>query len=374
MKREAVNRTVIILMVLFISALFFSMIRHFILALFLASLASAMLHPVYRRLLRWFRGRRHPAAMVSLLVLVFCVLLPLVGLMGIVTAQAIKVGNAVTPWVEQQVEEPDALFSRLKALPVLDRIAPYQEEIIKKAGELVGAVSGFLINKLSAVTLGTLNFLFMTLVLLYAMYFFLMDGRALVDRILFYLPMEDRDKERMLERFTSVTRASLRGTAVVGILQGGLAGVAFAVVGIPSAVFWGVIMVVLSIIPAVGSALVWVPAAIVLAASDHVAKGVGLALFCGLVVGTLDNLLRPILVGKETRMHELMIFLATLGGIFMFGVAGFVIGPIIAALFITAWEIYGESFGEVLQEVGPSTGAQNGGPDATTPRDATHPG
>jgi len=352
MKRETVSKTVLVLMVLFISALFLSMIRSFFLALFLAGLFSALLQPVYRRLLRWFRGRRSAAALVSLALLILFVLLPLAGLMGIVTAQAIKVGNSVTPWVEQQIREPDALFHRLNSLPVLDRLTPYREEILQKAGELVGSVSGFLIHKLSAATLGTVNFLFMTFVLLYAMYFFLRDGKALVDRMLYYLPMEDRDERRMLERFTSVTRATLKGTAVIGILQGVLAGAAFAVVGIPSAVFWGLIMVVLSIIPAVGSALVWVPAALVLAVSGHVVKGVGLALFCGVVVGSLDNLLRPALVGKDTRMHELMIFLGTLGGIMMFGVVGFIIGPIVAALFLTVWEIYGESFRDILPAAG----------------------
>jgi predicted PurR-regulated permease PerM len=351
MKRETVNTTVLLLVVFFISALFLSMIRSFFMALFLAALFSALIHPVYRRFLRWFRGRRSLAALLSLVLLILFVLLPLTGLMGIVTAQAIKVGNSVTPWVEQQIREPDILFNKLQALPVVDRIVPYREEIIKKAGEMVGSVSGFLINKLSSATLGTMQFFFMLFVLLYSMYFFLMDGKALVEKILFYLPLHDQDEKRMLERFTSVGRATLKGTAVIGILQGGLAGAAFAVAGIPSAIFWGLIMVVLSIIPAIGSALIWVPAVIVLAVSGHMAKAIGLALFCGLVVGTLDNLLRPILVGKDTQMHELMIFLGTLGGIFMFGVAGFIIGPIIAALFLTAWEIYGESFRDFLPAV-----------------------
>jgi predicted PurR-regulated permease PerM len=120
------------------------------------------------------------------------------------------------------------------------------------------------------------------------------------------------------------------------------------VVGIPSAVFWGVIMVVLSILPGIGTALVWIPAAIFLGVAGHVAKAVGLVVFCGLVVGSLDNFLRPILVGKDTQMHELLIFFGTLGGIFMFGVVGFIIGPIISALFITAWDIYGVSFRDYL--------------------------
>jgi len=137
-----------------------------------------------------------------------------------------------------------------------------------------------------------------------------------------------------------------------GILQGGLAGFAFWVVGIPSSVFWAAIMTVLSIIPGIGTALVWGPAAIILAASGHIAKGVGLAVFCAIVVGSIDNLLRPKLVGKDTQMHELMIFFGTLGGIVMFGVMGIIIGPIVAALFVTIWDIYGVVFADILPDVG----------------------
>ncbi len=216
---------------------------------------------------------------------------------------------------------------------------------------MVGSISGFLINSLSSATVGTMNFLFMTFVLLYAMYFFLMDGKKLVRQALYYLPLEDRDEQLLLARFTSVARATLKGTAVIGVLQGALSGLAFAVVGIPSAVFWGVIMTILSILPGIGTALVWVPAAVILGASGHYGKAVGLVAFCSLVVGSLDNLLRPALVGKDTQMHELMIFLSTLGGIVMFGVVGFIIGPIIAALFLSVWEIYGVMFADVLPGV-----------------------
>jgi predicted PurR-regulated permease PerM len=133
---------------------------------------------------------------------------------------------------------------------------------------------------------------------------------------------------------------------------------AFAVAGIPSAAFWGTIMTVLSIIPGIGSALVWAPAAIILAATGNVAKAVGLAAFCVVVVGSLDNFLRPILVGKDTKLHELMIFFGTVGGIMMFGVVGFIIGPIVAALFITLWDMYGVAFDDLLPATGraPSDG------------------
>jgi predicted PurR-regulated permease PerM len=206
----------------------------------------------------------------------------------------------------------------------------------------------FLVNSLSAGAIGTVNFIFMFFVFLYVSYFFLIDGKLLLDRILLYLPLEDMKEQRLLDRFTSVTRATLKGTALIGVLQGTLAGIAFAVVGIEAAVFWGTVMTVLSIIPAIGSALVWVPAAIILAAGGSYLKAIGLTLFCGLIVGSLDNVLRPRLVGKDTQMHELMIFFGTLGGIAMFGLIGFIVGPIIAALFVTIWEIYGEVFKEFL--------------------------
>jgi len=207
------------------------------------------------------------------------------------------------------------------------------------------------VGGLSQATLGTANFLFMTFVFLYTMYFFQMDGDKLVRKILYYLPLGNDDESLMMEKFTSVTRATLKGTLLIGILQGGLAGAAFAVAGIDNAVFWGTVMAVLSIIPSVGSALVWGPAAIFLIMQGSVASGVGLLIFCGVVVGSLDNVLRPILVGKDTKMHELMIFFGTLGGIMMFGISGIFIGPLVASLFVTIWELYGLAFSEYLPEV-----------------------
>jgi predicted PurR-regulated permease PerM len=155
----------------------------------------------------------------------------------------------------------------------------------------------------------------------------------------------------MLRKFTSVTQAMVVGTLLIGILQGALAGTAFAIAGVPNAVFWGTVMAVLSIIPGVGSALVWVPASIILIVQGSFGAGLGLLLFCMLVVGSVDNLLRPVLVGKHTDMHELMIFFGTLGGLFTFGMAGLLIGPLIASLFITIWEIYGEAFKDSLPAV-----------------------
>jgi predicted PurR-regulated permease PerM len=276
---------------------------------------------------------------------------PLAGLLGIVANQAVKIGTAAKPWIEHQISEPGTLSQSLQSLPFYETIEPYRNQIISKAGELVGSTSGFIIEKLTSATMGTFNIIVGVFIMLYCMFFFLIEGDRILEKILYYLPLEDHDERRILDKFTSITRATIKGTLVIGVLQGGLAGLAFAVLGIPSAVFWGTVMAVLSVIPSVGSALVWFPAVIYLVTTGHIAKGIGLFVFCAFVVGSLDNLLRPKLVGKDTQMHELMILFGTLGGIFMFGMVGIIIGPIIAGLFVTVWEIYGIAFQDVLPEV-----------------------
>lgn len=343
------SKTSLLLLALFISILFFSMIRQFLIAILLAGIFSAMFQPFYRRFLKWFKGRRNLSSAMTLVTICLIVILPLFLLFGIVTAQAIKISDEVEPWVAHQIEEPSGFTDFFRALPFYDYFAQYKDLILQKAGEMVGSISGFLIENLAQVTRSTITFIFLFFVFLYTMFFFLKDGKLLLDRILFYLPLASHDEERLLERFTSVSRATIKGTLVIGVIQGGLAGVAFWAVGIDGSVFWGVVMSFLSVIPAVGSAVVWIPAVIILAALGQFLKAVLLMIFCGLLVGSVDNFLRPIMVGRDTRMHELLIFFGTLGGISLFGIIGFIIGPIVAALFVTIWEIYGETFKEYLE-------------------------
>jgi len=351
MNQDNVNKSVLVLMVVCVSALFFSMIQQFLMAIFLAGLFSALARPVYRRLNILFKGRRHLASLTTLLMMIIVVLIPMFFFIGIVVGQAIDVGQAVVPWIRHNLAQPDMLTEYLQRLPFFEYLEPYRELILEKAGQLVGTISNWIVAALSQATLGTAYFFFMTFVFLYTMYFFQMDGGKLIDKILYYLPLNSDDESLMLNKFTSVTRATLKGSLVIGVLQGGLAGIAFAVVGVDNAVFWGAVMGLLSTIPSIGSALVWFPAAVILIMQGSVTAGLGLMAFCGLVVGSLDNVLRPILVGKDTRMHELMIFFGTLGGIMMFGIAGIFIGPLIASLFITIWELYGIAFDDYLPEV-----------------------
>lgn len=353
MKRETVSRFVILCLVLIVSFIFISMIWNYLMAMFLAAITAALLYPLYQRLINWFGGRKTLASMVTIIIFLLIIILPLGGLLGIITAQAIHVGQSVTPWIESHLNQTENISSLLEKLPYSDYLLEHQDEILQKLGQMVGSISRFLIDSLSAFTLMTVQFIFMTFIFLYTLFFFFIDGEEILHKILYYLPLEDKEEQLLLHKFTSVTRATIKGTAVIGIIQGGLAGIAFAVLGINSAVFWGTIMTVLTIIPLIGASLVWIPASIILIAGGATAQGVGLAIFCAVVATGSDNILRPRLVGKDTEMHELLIFFGTLGGLAMIGIVGFIIGPIIAALFITLWEIYGKVFKELLPDVGP---------------------
>ncbi len=352
MQHTKINKLILLVLVFLISAIFIFMIRPFLMALLLAGIFSAMAQPAYHKITRALGERPRVASLVILALFCLVILLPLSGLVGIITAQALKVAASIRPQVQQLIDQPAAFSEYLQKIPFYEEIVPYRDEIIAKAGEWASSATLFLVDFLSEKAVGTVSFIFMFFIFLYTSYFFLIEGRKLLNRMLYYLPLEDTKERRLMERFTSVTRATLKGTAVIGVLQGGLAGVAFAVVGIDAAVFWGTVMSLLSIIPGLGSALIWLPAAVILAIGGNYIKAVGLTLFCSIVVGSLDNLLRPRLVGKDTKMHDLLIFLGTLGGIAFFGLVGFIIGPIIAALFVTVWEIYGEAFRDILPGAG----------------------
>jgi len=360
MKRELINKSVLLALVLLISAVFLDMIQQFLMPMFMAGLFSAMLKPAHRWLTAKIGGRDNLASILVIIAIIFLVLAPLGVLIGVVVGQAISVSQSVTPWVQAFIDEPTAITAYMEKLPYYHDLLPYRAVIIEKAGMIVGNISSFLINSLSSVTKLTVTAVFSSVIMLYIMFYFLTMGEVLLRKILYFLPLHDRDEQRLLRRFTSVTAATLKGTLIIGAIQGFICGLAFAVAGIQGPVFWGTVMAVLSIIPAFGTAIVWLPALIILALQGNFI-GVGiLAVLCGALAGNLDNVLRPRLVGKDTEMHDLFVLFGTLGGISMFGILGIILGPIIAALFITIWEIYGKVFEAYLPDVGPlfSSGAQ----------------
>lgn len=348
MEQKLVNRGVLVLVLIAISALFFSVVRPFIQTIFVAALFAALFTPLYRRILKRVGSRRSLASALTILTILLFVVVPVGFIFAAFVSQASDIANTATPWIRQQLATPGQITAMLEGLPFYNVVEPYREVALARLGDFANYLSGWLLNLFQSATLGTFKSLLTSLIVLYTMFFFLVDGDRLLYYLLYYLPLNDEDEKKLLSRFTSVTRATLKGTAVIGFLQGGLAGIALWLAGIPSALFWAICMMLLSVVPGVGTAIVWIPAVIYLIVGGQYLTALLVGLFCAVVVGTVDNVLRPRLVGNDTQMHELMIFFSTLGGLLMFGFMGFVIGPIIAALFVTVWELYGDEFKDWL--------------------------
>lgn len=346
MSEERRRKVFVIILLVVISAIFVMMIRRFLLTILLGAIFSGLAYPLYKRLFKIFRGRKIVASLSTLLILILIIVIPLLAFLGVLVSQTIQITEAVTPWIQEQIKDQGDIANFLRKIPGSARLEPYREELITKSGQLVGIVGNFLVNSVRTATTRTITFFFHFFLLLYAMFFFLMDGERILNKFLSYLPLSPTDEKTLIDTFLSVSSATIKGTIIIGIVQGALAGLALFVAGIKGAVFWGTLMTLLSIIPGLGTALVWVPASIYLVASGSVIEGVVLALFCAAVVGSVDNVLRPRLVGRNIRMHDLLVLLATIGGILLFGLLGFIIGPIMAALFITIWEIYGVVFAD----------------------------
>ena len=351
MTKETIIRLTLIGLLFFITALFLKMIEQFLLAIFMAALLSAVIKPLHSRLIVLLKGRSTLATVLTLLGIILLLVIPLSILATMMVGQAIIIGQSVTPWVQSFIDQPSSAAHWLEKLPFYHEFLPYRDVILRKAGELVGTLSTFFINTLTDFSRVTINALFSAIIMFYVMFYFLNMGNLLLEKVLYFLPLDDCSERRLLRRFTSVTRATLKGTVIIGLMQGTVCGLAFVICGIEGPIFWGSLMAVSSIIPAVGTALVWFPALLVMLLTGRYLDAAVLLILCGIVAGNLDNLVRPRLVGKDTEMHDLFVLFGTLGGLSMFGLPGIIIGPIVTALFITLWEIYGEVFREYLPKV-----------------------
>jgi len=347
------QRAFLLLLVLSISVLFVQMVKDFLLAVFLAAIFAGMSYPLFRRLRYRLGGRENLASILTIVLLFLGVVLPLTIFLAFVVSESVALSQGIGEWVRSEPDRLGQLRAWASRLPMVGGMVPNSEELVTTLGELAGRMGPMLAGKLAAVGRGTLSFVFQLFVCLYAMFFFLVDGQSLLRQILYYIPLGAAQEDKLLERFVSVSRATIKGSLLIGIIQGSLAGVAFWVADVPAAAFWGTVMVVLSIIPAIGSALVWVPAVGFLAATGESTAAIGLFAWCAVVVSSVDNFLRPMLVGRDARMSDLMILLSTMGGIVLFGALGFIVGPIIAALFVTVWHIYGNAFQDWLPDVPP---------------------
>lgn len=315
-------------------------------AVFWGVVLAILFSPVYRWLLARTGNKANLASLVTLLLIVVIVILPLT----LISISIINQAAAVLEMMRSGEITVTSFFNKIMAaLPnwlvsLLDRFHLTSLDYLQdKLTEAASQVSKEVATRAINVGLYTFDFLTSLGILLYLLFFLLRDGDKLVARIHAAMPLSRKYKERLLQNFTTVIRATVKGNILIAIVQGALGGLIFWFLDVRAPVLWAVLMAFLSLLPAVGAAIVWAPVAVYFLATGAIWQGVTLIVFCVVVIGLVDNFLRPVLVGKDTRMPDYVVLLSTVGGMSLLGLNGFVIGPVVAALFLSAWDWFAKS-------------------------------
>ncbi len=330
-------------MLALVTLAFFWVLSPFYGAIFWGAVFAIVFSPLHLRLARRFPGQRTLAAVLMLVLILLLVIFPLSVLSALLVQEATS--------VVQRVQSGELNFSRyfqliFDALPgwitrLLDRFGLTSLGLVQeRLTALLTRGSQFIATQALTIGQSTFDFLVSFFIMLYLLFFFLRDGNLLALQVKDTLPLAPDVKRRLTAKFTTVIRATVKGNIVVAMVQGALGGFILWVLDVHAPVLWGTLMAVLSLLPAVGAAIVWLPVALVFLVSGEVWQGVTLIAFGVLVIGLVDNVLRPILVGKDTRLPDYVVLLSTIGGLSLFGLNGFVIGPVIAALFMASWDLF----------------------------------
>jgi predicted PurR-regulated permease PerM len=334
-----------LLLVILVTVAFVWILWPFSGAILWGTVLAIVFRPLYRRILHATGERANVAALISLGVILFIVVLPVIG----ITAALVRQAVATYKQLELSKLDPGLFLSRIpEMLPGwavrflnyfdLTDFAALQERF----SAALSAGGQFIAAQALAIGQNTVGLVVSSFVMLYLLFFLLRDGDALARRIRDAAPLVNAQQNALFRRFTTVIRATVKGSIVVAIVQGALGGLVFWLLGIQGALLWGAVMAVLSLLPAVGAGLVWLPVSLYLLFTGAIWQGIVLIAFGALVISTVDNVLRPILVGGETKIPDYLVLIATLGGITIFGINGLIIGPVIAAMFLAAWDLFSE--------------------------------
>jgi predicted PurR-regulated permease PerM len=339
------NKSLAVLLLL-VTVAFIWILLPFYGAVFWAVILGILFAPLQRQLQQRFGWQRNLTSLCTLTICLVIAILPVI----IISVLLVQEGATLYKNIESGELDIAAYLAQFKhSLPpyfqhLLDRFGMgelngLREKIVKASmqGSQVLASQAFSFGQ------GTFEFVVSFCIMLYLLFFFLRDGAELVRKVRTALPLQENHKRRLQLKFNRVVRATVKGNVLVAITQGALGGAIFWFLDIPSALLWAVLMAFLSLLPAVGAGIVWAPVAVYFLLSGMIWQGVVLGLFGVFVIGLVDNVLRPILVGKDTKMPDYMILISTLGGLAVFGLNGFVIGPLIAALFMSSWALFVEN-------------------------------
>ncbi len=348
MNSTELQRGAFLLLLTVVTVAFAWILRPFFGAVMWGVALAILFTPLYHRLLARMGKRRNLAALTTLAICLVIVILPL-ALVGVSVVQDVvdvtrKIRSGQLNFAGYFLQIQEALPQWL--LNLLERVGLGNLEGLQ-ARIAQGAAQGSQLIATQALSIGqnTFEFLVSFVLMLYLLYFVLRDGAELSETIRNALPLAKPHTQYLLNKFTTVVRATVKGNVAVAAVQGALGGLAFWFLGVQGALLWGVLMAFLSLLPAIGAALIWGPVAIYFLATGAIWQGVSLTAFCALVIGLVDNVLRPILVGKETKMPDYVVLISTIGGMAVFGISGFIIGPVIAALFMAAWALFAASGG-----------------------------
>jgi len=327
------------------------MLQPFVEVLLWASVLVVVFYPVHKRLTARTKSPGLSAALSSLLVIA-TILVPLTLVTWAVVNEIANVAQNVQDNVSSLLDPNSPTTGRaLKWLGKyvnVDQLRS-QQYVVERLKGLSGQIAGRTLGVVGGLVGAIVEIFFV----IFTMYYLFRDGEWITDWLRDVLPLEKAQSHEIFARMRDVISASVYGVVAIATVQGALGGLMFWILGLPSALVWGVVMIFMSMIPVLGSFVVWVPAAIFLAATGHWGKAAILTAWGALVIGSIDNFLRPKLVGEKTKLHELLIFFSVLGGLQIFGVLGLVVGPVIAAVTLALMDVFreiGHSAAETLHE------------------------
>lgn len=331
-------------------AAFLSMMRIFLVDAILAAVFASIFHPAYVQVLKVLWNRRSLSAFVCTALICLVFLVPAGFIMKIVAAQSVEIYHTAGPKVREVLLKADyGVLGRINESGTARLIGFDKDDFqsaVKEALKFLGVTTAQIINKTSQATVGLVIHLFIIVV---SVFFFFRDGDRILYRLKEAVPLSEEHKSTIIAKFQSMSRAVIKGTLLVGLIQSACGALTLLAFGVDSWVFWSVVMAVFSVIPFVGTGAVLIPAGLIMIVSGDVWQGVTVILISALVISSIDNLLRPRFIGKDEGMHYLLIFFSILGGIALFGAPGFIIGPLITALFITVLDIYRAEFKEHIE-------------------------
>ncbi len=304
-----------------------------------SAILATLFYPIYDRLLTSTK-KPNLSAFITLVVAVLVIIIPLSLVSSLLVKESIDLYGSINDNGDQIQNSIRNTLEAIKNNSYAQKLHFNDTEWINRLSDIGRTVAVFFFSRIQQFTQNSLIFLGMFFLTIYSLFYFLRDGKKLLLKIMRLCPLDDDQEIHLYEKFTSTVRATIKGTILIGIVQGCLGGILFFITGVQGALIWTLVMIFASFVPGVGAALIYIPAGIIMLITGGIWQGI-LILVGGLVViSTIDNFLRPVLVGKGLQMHPVLILFSTLGGIIIFGASGFVVGPLICALAMSFWEIY----------------------------------